>query len=67
MKHSYDAEINDVCAPRFHLSKKDDAFGNGKLCIATALIQVNCPANDAKYLKTLMVDTFLNDFICNQF
>ena len=62
-KHTYDEEVNDAFVPNFHLSKKDYAFGNGKLRIATTVLQVNCPVDDAKYLKTLMSDTFLNKYM----
>eukprot|EP00978_Attheya_sp_CCMP212_P038207 scaffold187188_cov83-Attheya_sp.AAC.1 len=62
-KHDYDEDTYDVFVPSFHLSKKDYAFGNGKLRIATTVIQVNCPVDDAKYLKTLMADTFLNKYM----
>eukprot|EP00978_Attheya_sp_CCMP212_P041154 scaffold232309_cov46-Attheya_sp.AAC.3 len=62
-KHSYDEGTDEVFVPNFHLSKKDYAFGNEKLRIATTVIQVNCPVDDAKYLKTLMADTFLNKYM----
>jgi hypothetical protein len=54
---NYD-EMEDIPVPPFHLSKKAYAFGNGKLRVETTLLQVNCAVDDAKYLKTLLAETF---------
>eukprot|EP00978_Attheya_sp_CCMP212_P003106 scaffold6372_cov52-Attheya_sp.AAC.2 len=59
--NSFDEETGDIQVPPFHLSKKVFAFGNGKMRIETQLLQVNCSVADAKFLKTLLSDTFLND------
>eukprot|EP00978_Attheya_sp_CCMP212_P027660 scaffold93194_cov53-Attheya_sp.AAC.2 len=60
---SFDEETDDIQVPPFHLLKKMFAFGNGKMRIETQLLQVNCTVADANFLKTLMADTFLNDFM----
>ena len=60
---TFDKENDDIQVPPFHLSKKAFAFGNGKMRIETQLLQVNCAVADAKFLKTLMSDTFLNGYM----
>jgi hypothetical protein len=60
----YNKETDNTPVPLFHLKKKDFAFGNGDLLrVATVLLQVNCAVADAKYLKTLMSDAFLHDYM----
>jgi hypothetical protein len=59
----YDEETDNTPVPLFHLKKKDFAFGNGNLRVATVLLQVNCAVADARYLKTLMSDAFLHDYM----
>eukprot|EP00978_Attheya_sp_CCMP212_P035875 scaffold158606_cov35-Attheya_sp.AAC.1 len=63
MLNSVAEENDDIQVPPFHLSKKAFAFRNGKMRIETQLLQVNCAIADAKFLKTLLADTFLNDFM----
>eukprot|EP00978_Attheya_sp_CCMP212_P004657 scaffold10139_cov80-Attheya_sp.AAC.5 len=63
-KDIVDDEVDEVSpVPPFHFKSKQYRFRSGKLCIETNLLQTSCTVDDAKYLKTLLSDTFLNGYV----
>eukprot|EP00978_Attheya_sp_CCMP212_P011159 scaffold27358_cov30-Attheya_sp.AAC.1 len=64
-KSDYEDTPGEIPVPNFHFSTKNYGFGSHGNRVETNLLHIHCAADDAKYLKTLLADAFVHDYMDN--